>query len=39
MVDKVMTVPRSRLGERVGRLEDGTMQAVDEALMAFIGLT
>ena len=38
MVDKITTVPRSRLGERVGRLGDQDMVRVSRALMVFLGL-
>jgi mRNA interferase MazF len=38
MVDKVTTVPRSRLGERVGRLSDQDMVRLTRALLVFLGL-
>lgn len=38
MVDKVTTVPRSKLGERVGRLSDEQMVALGRALLVFLGL-
>ena len=38
MVDRVTTVPRSRLGERLGRLGDQDMVRVARALMVFLGL-
>ncbi|MDQ2803560.1 MAG: type II toxin-antitoxin system PemK/MazF family toxin [Pseudomonadota bacterium] len=38
MVDKVSTVPRTRVGDRMGELDAGTMQAVDTALARFLGL-
>jgi mRNA interferase MazF len=38
MIDKAATVPRDKLGSRMGRLESSTMRAVDEALAAFLGL-
>jgi mRNA interferase MazF len=37
-VDKIMTVPRSRVGRRVGTLDEEVMRAVDEALKGFLGL-
>ncbi|MBF0374198.1 MAG: type II toxin-antitoxin system PemK/MazF family toxin [Alphaproteobacteria bacterium] len=37
MVDKAMTVRRDRLGETFGRLDDGTMLAVNRALALFLG--
>ena len=38
MVDKVTTIPRSKLGERVGRLSDDDMIRLSRALMVFLGL-
>lgn len=38
MVDKVTTVPRSKLGERMGRLADEHMVALGRALVVFLGL-
>ena len=38
MVDKITTVPRSKLGERIGRLSDEQMVALGRALLVFIGL-
>jgi len=37
-VDKAMSVPREKIGPRVGALDEGTMQRVDEALGRFLGL-
>lgn len=37
MVDKAMTVKRDKFGEPFGRLDDGTMLAVNRALMLFLG--
>ncbi len=37
-IDKVMTVPREKLGARIGTLDEGTMQRVDEALGRFLGI-
>jgi mRNA interferase MazF len=37
MVDKVTTVPRSRLGERIGRLPDEDMTRVGRAVLVFLG--
>jgi mRNA interferase MazF len=36
MIDKAATVPRSRIGQRIGRLDAATMQAVNAALMRFL---
>jgi mRNA interferase MazF len=38
MVDKVTTVPRSRLGRRVGHLSDADIARVNRALLVFLGL-
>jgi mRNA interferase MazF len=38
MVDKVTTVPRSKLGERIGRLADQDMVALGRALVVFFGI-
>ncbi len=38
MVDKLTTVPRAKLGERVGRLNDEDMIRVGRAILVFLGL-
>lgn len=38
MVDKITTVPRTKLGERVGRLADEDMVRLDRAIAVFFGL-
>src|SRR6266849_2861295 len=38
MVDKAATVARSRVGQQIGRLDTGTMQAVGTALAKFVGI-
>jgi mRNA interferase MazF len=38
MVDKITTIPRTKVGRRVGRLEDEVLHAVDTALMIHLGL-
>ena len=38
MVDKAATVPRSRIGQRIGRLDANTMKSVSSALGKFLGL-
>ena len=38
MIDKAATVPRSRIGQRIGRLDKDTMQTVSAALAGFLGL-
>lgn len=37
-IDKVMTVPRTKLGRRLGALDPVTMTRVDDALRLFLGL-
>jgi mRNA interferase MazF len=38
MIDKAAAVSRGRIGQRIGRLDAGTMRAVDAALAGFLGL-
>jgi Protein of unknown function (DUF3018)/PemK-like, MazF-like toxin of type II toxin-antitoxin system len=38
MVDKVTTVPRSGLGERLGKLRDEQLVALNRSLIVFLGL-
>jgi mRNA interferase MazF len=38
MVDKITTVPRSKLGRRVGRLRDDDMVRLGRAVIVFLGL-
>ena len=38
MIDKAATVPRSRIGRRIGRLDNDTMGDVNAALAKFLGL-
>ena len=38
MVDKITTVGKKRLGERIGRLEDAAMMRLNRAIMVFLGL-
>lgn len=38
MVDKITTVPRSKLGNRVGRLADEDVLRLNRAMMVFLGL-
>lgn len=38
VVDKVTTVPRAKLGERIGRLSDEQMVALGRAILVFLGL-
>jgi mRNA interferase MazF len=38
MIDKTMTLPRAKVGQIIGRVDAGTMKAVDAALAKFFGL-
>jgi mRNA-degrading endonuclease toxin of MazEF toxin-antitoxin module len=38
MVDKAATVPRSKIGRRIGCLDTKTLQAVNTALAKFLGI-
>ena len=38
MVDKSTTVPKSKFGERIGRLDDEDVIRLNQALMVFLGL-
>jgi mRNA interferase MazF len=38
MVDKITTIPRSKLGERVGQLSDEDMIRLSRAVVVFLGL-
>jgi mRNA interferase MazF len=38
MVDKVTTIPRSKLGERIGQLSDDDTIRLSRALVVFLGL-
>jgi len=38
MVDKLTTMPRSKLGERVGAVSDTDMLALSRSLVVFLGL-
>jgi mRNA interferase MazF len=38
MVDKASTVPRTKLGARLGRLDATTLRQVETALAVFLGL-
>lgn len=39
MVDRTMTVPRTRAGQVFGRVDDKTMATIDLALLRFFGLS
>lgn len=38
MVDKITTMPRSKLGERIGRLADEDLVALSRAIVVFLGV-
>ncbi|MDE2376263.1 type II toxin-antitoxin system PemK/MazF family toxin [Bradyrhizobium sp.] len=38
MVDKISTVPKSKLGIRVGRLDDEDLLNLNRAILVFLGL-
>ena len=38
MVDKLTTMPRSKLGQRIGAVSDTDMLALSRALVVFLGL-
>lgn len=38
MTDKLTTVPRGKLGRRIGRLADQDMLRLDRAVLVFLGL-
>ncbi len=38
MVDKITTVPKSKVGTRVGRLEDADILRLNRAVLVFLGL-
>lgn len=38
MVDKITTVPRTKIGSRVGRLDDEDVLRLNRAIVVFLGL-
>ena len=38
MVDKIVTVPRSKLGSAIGRLDDQDVVRLNQAVLVFLGL-
>ena len=38
MIDKITTVPKSRLGKRIGKLNDEDVVRLNRALTVFLGL-
>jgi mRNA interferase MazF len=38
MADKIMTFPKAKLGRRIGRLDEGDLVRLNQALRVFLGL-
>jgi len=38
MVDKITTVPKSKIGARIGRLDDEDVVRLNQAVLVFLGL-
>ena len=38
MVDKITTVPKSKIGARIGRLDDEDIVGLNQAILVFLGL-
>jgi mRNA interferase MazF len=38
MVDKILTIPRSKLGYRIGRLDSADIRRLNQAIAIFLGL-
>jgi mRNA interferase MazF len=38
MVDKIMTVPKAKVGTRIGRLDDADVVRLNRAVVVFLGL-
>lgn len=38
MVDKITTVPKSKVGKRIGRLDDADVVRLSHAMIVFLGL-
>jgi len=38
MVDKIMTVPKTKVGTRIGRLDDADLVRLNRAIVVFLGL-
>ena len=38
MIDKVIAIPREKVGKTIGRLDETTMSAVNRSLTVFLGL-
>jgi mRNA interferase MazF len=38
MVDKITTISKSKLGQRIGRLDDADILRLNQAVLVFLGL-
>jgi mRNA interferase MazF len=38
MVDKILTVPKAKVGTRIGRLEHADLMRLNRAVVVFLGL-
>jgi mRNA interferase MazF len=38
MVDKILTVPKTKVGSRIGRLDDHDLLRLNRAVLVFLGL-
>jgi mRNA interferase MazF len=38
MVDKIMTVPKKKVGARIGQLDDADLVRLNRAVVVFLGL-
>lgn len=38
MADKLMTIPRSKIGSRIGRLDEDDLLRLNRAILVFLGL-
>jgi mRNA interferase MazF len=38
MVDKITTIPKSKVGSRIGRLDDEDILRLNQAILVFLGL-
>ena len=38
-MDKITAVPKSKLGKRIGRLDDRDIVRLNQAILVFLGLT
>jgi mRNA interferase MazF len=38
MIDKIMTIPKTKIGTRIGRLDDADIVRLNRAVIVFLGL-